>query len=169
MIGKVIAISVIGGGIVLGGTAIYYYRRQLALLQDLSYEVIGVKYAENYDPKNPAFTLTIRIFSKSTLDAQVKSLDVDVYFNGVKQLVVKSASPFIIPAQGYSDAQLTVTTSLDLLAGDMAGLIGGLVGGLTGGKGIIIKLDGFIRIKEVFLTISVPFTYATSLNQILQA
>lgn len=150
------------GMVGLGGGAIYYYQRQIALLQQLTYQLVSVN-VTNLTAQLATVNLVIRIASQSTLDARVVSLYVDVYVGGTKMGSVTSNQGFIIPALGYSDAPLQVNISPELLVGDL----GALVLGLSAGQDMAINLVGYVQIKEAFLTVSVPFNYTTSMKQIL--
>lgn len=160
------------GFIILGGmlaaigvAAVYYYERQITLLQQLGYQLIGAKPGQDLTTQKAQIALTIRITSSSTLDALVKQLYVDVYLNGSKQAVVQNQDPFVIPAKGYSDAVLLVTVSPDLIVGDIISFITSY---LTQSN-FAIYLEGFVKIQEGIVTIPVPFTYNTTLNQILSS
>jgi LEA14-like dessication related protein len=153
-------------GVLLGvaGATVYYYERQLELLRQLSFKLLSFSFGPIVTGIETQINTVIRIYSNSTLDAQVKGLYIDVYVNGNKLGSVTGVQPFILPARGYSDAQLQILVSPDLIIGELAQLAIGFLGN----QDFAINLIGFVRIQEAFLTISVPFNYATTFKQILQ-
>lgn len=147
----------------IGGGVIYYYERQVQLLQDLSYQLISFSLGSQVTGSSLQLNMTVRISSQSTLDALVSSLYVDVYVNGQLMGSVTNSAPFPIPAMGYSDAPLSINVSPALIVGDLVNLV---AGGLAT-QDYVINLVGYVKVKEAFLTISVPFNYSTTLKQIL--
>lgn len=156
------------GILALGAGGFYYYERQIALLQQLTYQLISVN-VTNLTAQLATVNLVIRISSQSTLDAQVVGLYVDVYIGGTKMGSITSNQGFIIPARassavpGYSDVPLQVNISPELLVGD----VGSLLLGLSASQDLVINLIGYVQIKEVFLNVTVPFNYTTSIKQII--
>lgn len=146
------------------GVAVYYYERQITLLEQLTYEMVSFNVRGQITAQLMTLDFTVRLFSHSTIDAQVSAMYIDIYINGIKLGSVTNNQGFIIPAMGYSDAPLQVNISPALLASDLVGL---LLGGLQT-QNFTIGLVGYIQIKEAFLKISVPFTYNTTLQQLLQ-
>ncbi len=161
--------AILFGLVGIAGVAVYYYEHQISILQDLTYQVIAFNLT-NISGDLATINLTVRIMSSSTLDATVKGLYIDLYVNGIKLGSITSSKHFVIPARsttgipGYSDVPLQLNFSPKLLLGNVLGL----VVGITNTQDFTIDLIGYVQIKEAFLNISVPFTYSTTLKQILQ-
>lgn len=150
----------------IAGVAGYlYYSKQVKLLQNsLTYKLISFSIGTVTETAAQVF-LTMRIFSSSTLDADIQELYTDVYLNGILVGNVQNLDKFILPAKGYSDVNLTVTFSPRELLMDALKLVSSFLNA----KDFFIKVQGFIKIKMVgFINMSVPFTYDTSLHEIMQ-
>jgi hypothetical protein len=158
----------------VSGVVVYYYERQAQLLKELTFQLISFNVIGASDDLVKT-QFTMRIFSKSTLDANVNNLALDVYINGIK-LATATSDPFVIPAivksttpgvpdlPGYSDVAMKVDFSPKLLVGNLAGLLVGI----TSMQDFTIHIIGYVEIQEAFLRISVPVDYPTTLQQILK-
>jgi LEA14-like dessication related protein len=156
-------VYVLLGFLVLGGAAsIYYYERQIRLLADLNYQVIAFNLVQT---TAAAWTvnLTLRISSKSNIEATVEAFTVDCYVNGALLGTVQPIEPFLIPANGFSDASLQVSVNPQVLTGDLISLL--LSAGAT--NNFSVNLVGDVTVKEVFIEYDIPFNYATNLGSIL--
>ncbi len=145
-----------------GAGAYFYYRKQLEELENFTYNVIGINIGD-YSVDHASLFLKIRITSNSTIDATIKDLSIDVFMDGQKVGNIEDTRPFIIPAKGYSDVDLTVALSPKLVLASA----GKVLTSLIGQKDFAINLRGFIRIRSAFLQVSVPFSYDSSLKQLL--
>lgn len=159
--GTAILLIAVGIGVV---GAYYYYQRQVAALHNLTYKLVGFSLGDMSQPIVTA-TLIFRIYSSSTIDAQVNALFLDVYINGAKIGTIQNASSFIIPAAGYSDVPLTVSFSPAVLESDAIGVLATY---LTS-QDMIIALNGYVSVKSAFLNVSVPVNYTTTLKEVLSS
>lgn len=159
--GTAILLFVIG----IGGIGVYYYyQRQVAALSNLTYKLVGFSIGDLSQPIVQA-NLIFRIYSSSTIDAQVNGLNLDVYINGAKLGNIQNTTSFIIPAAGYSDVPLTVTFSPAVLASDAVSV---LTTYLTSSD-MLIALNGYVSVKSAFLNVSVPVNYSTTLKEVLSS
>lgn len=158
----------LGTGIILGVVAAagvgvgYYYLRQITLLKTLKYEMIGFNPGDITADMTTA-VITIRITSNSTINAQVNDLYIDVTINGTRLGTIEDKSPFVIPAKGYSDVNLSIAFSPKIIFANAVSLLTDY----TGTQDFAINLNGYVNIKSAFISVSVPFVYATSLKQYL--
>jgi LEA14-like dessication related protein len=142
----------------------YYYNQQVAALRNLTYKLIGFSIGDLSQPIVQA-NLIFRIYSSSTIDAQVNGLNLDVYINGARLGNIQNTTSFIIPANGYSDVPLTVTFSPAVLASDAVSV---LTTYLTSSD-MLIALNGYVSVKSAFLNVSVPVNYSTTLKEVLSS
>lgn len=147
--------------VVLGGVGFYYFK-EIQLIQNITYQLIGFN-VSNLSESVSTVTLDLRLFSQSTIDAEVEALFLDVYLDNVKLGSVQQVAPFLIPARGYSDAQLLVNFSPALLVGDALNLLTGTA--LSGD--MAVQVLGYAKIKSSFLTLTIPFTYSTTAKELM--
>lgn len=158
----IIKTVIVGGVIVAAGAVGYYYTRQISLLKSLKYKLISFNLGDITGTTGTA-TMIFRIFSDSTISAQVQELYIDVFINGKKLGTIEDNVPFIIPAKGYSDVNLAVTFSPQLILADALNLLTDYLGS----QDFAINLNGYVKVKTAFISVSVPFTYDTTLKQIM--
>lgn len=154
---------IIGSAIVLViGGAIYYYYRQANLLTNLTYKLIGFHF-ESLSLTNSVIDLELRIWSQSTIEATIKNLDLQVFIDGVKLGNINELTPIVVPAKGYSDIGLKVSFS-PLTIGQNAL---NLLSNYQTNKDSKILMTGFATVKSSFIETTVPFTYETTIREIL--
>lgn len=154
---KVLIIS--GIVLVLGSGLYYYYKRQVALLSNLTYQLLGVKLGALSGDSTDA-TITLRIISGSTIEAQITNLEVDVYVAGAKIGHITSPAPIIIPAQGYADNIFTITIDPSQVVSQAAQIVGQLISYSDAS----LMINGSADVKSSFLTLSIPVSYTTTLK-----
>ena len=154
--------AILGLAVLGGAVAIYYYERQIKLLTDLSYQIIGFNLVQT---TAAAWTvdLIVRLTSKSTIEATVKSFTLNCYVNGALLGTASPIEPFLIPANGFADAQLQVTINPQVLAGDIISLLLSL--GAT--NNFAVNISGDVYLQEIFFSYDLPFNYTTTLGSIL--
>jgi LEA14-like dessication related protein len=150
---------------IAGVAGFWYYRKQVTVLQDsLDFKIIGFRLGDLTGAVSQVF-LTLRIFSKSTLDADIQEVFADVYLDNMKIGNVQNLDKFILPAKGYSDVKLIVTFSPKQILADVVKLANSYL--IT--KDLSIKAKGYIKIKlGGMFNITVPFDYATTMKEIQQ-
>lgn len=165
-----------GAALAAGGVGAYYfYQRQLDLLKNhLKYKIIWYSISKNPDdPSLVDFNFKVRITSDSTIEAKVKKLYLEIFVDGTKLGIIQNTTfkapdgterdYFIIPAKGFSDVPLKLTFSPKLLTGS---LVSGILN-YIGNKDMTLNLTGYIKIQSWVISISVPFTYQTTLKEIM--
>lgn len=148
---------------ITGAGAYYFYQRQINLLKNsLTYKPIGFKIMDLSADKTSVL-VKLRISSSSTLDADIKDVYVDLFLNDNYFGSVQNQGSVIIPAKGYSDIELMVTISPKSVIGDLLKLVTSIINT----KDISIRINGFVKLKALFFFISTPFTYETTLKEIM--
>lgn len=160
----IIITSVIAAGTGAGVFFVYkYYSNQVDGFKKMTYKLKSFQLG-NYTAEQATVNMVLQIYNPTTFDAEVKDLYLDIKVNGQKLGYVQDNMPFTVLAKGYSpDINLNLTFSPKLLLGDIADLALAYLGS----KDFTINLNGFIRVKSAFISLSVPFDYTTSLKQIM--
>lgn len=148
-----LTVAVIGGGI-------YYYYKQVTLLTNLDYKLIGF-HVESLSLTQSVVDLDMRIWSKSTIEATIKNLDLNVFIDGVKLGNVTEISTIVIPAKGYSDVKLKVILSPLQIGENVLNLFNNY----SSNKDSKILMTGFAKVKSSFIETTVPFTYQTTIKE----
>jgi LEA14-like dessication related protein len=148
-------------GVAGAATGIYlYYKKQVDLLMDFTYEIIGYG-VETASLTQAVIKITIRVHSASKLSATVSDMNLDVYMEGVKLGNVQDVKPIVIPAMGYSDAEVKVAFS-PLQIGQNAV---DLIRNYTAKQDAQIRVAGYMKVKAAFINTSVPFEYTTTVKE----
>jgi len=155
-------ISIVAG-LGLIGYAIYrYYMKQVNLLQDITYQVRGVKIRE-FSKQKISLDVTAQVFNASNVEATVTQMYLDIIVNGIKVGNVNEIKDIVImPKQSTNidfnfafDPSIIVKNIVDLVTLSVAA------------KDIVINIKGYIRVKSGFLSTPLPFEYKTNLKSYL--
>ncbi len=155
----VVIVSIVA---LIGTAAYFFYKKQIELLQDMEYQFAGIG-AGNISLTNTVATLKIKIISKSTLEAEILDLDLDVYINGSYVGKVTEKSKIIIPAKGYSIVELNVQTNPMQAGTDLFGVLPQIVKN----KDANMTLKGFAKTKSAVVTVKVPVDYTESIKYLM--
>jgi len=147
------------GSLVLG--SYYYYRKQLKLLADISFKVVGVKIVE-YSP----FKLQINteITNNSEISFTISGYDIDVIVNGKEIGQVKNSS-LNQKLEGFGGkSQINFFTTFNpqetgLLSGGLSSILSNVLDTLGD---TTIKLKGRVSVKRglfVYSNYPIDFTY----------
>jgi LEA14-like dessication related protein len=100
-----------GVGVGLLGFGLYkYFQIQAKLLKDYQYQIVKIKPVK-LTITEATFEIVMRFTSKSSIEAKIKALYLDVIVEGVNVGYVKDVNEFIIPANGSADIPLTISFS----------------------------------------------------------
>lgn len=143
------------GAVGVGGY--FFYREQYRRLQNISFKLEGIK-VNSISLKDVDIDLKIRLISEATIEAVVTDLNLDVFVNDVKVGVVTGSSPIIIPAKGYSIADLKVKSNVSEVAKDAVNL--GTE--IYKSKSANVRISGTATIKSWIIKIkNAPIDYTT--------
>ena len=151
-------------GIGIIGYALYrYYKKQIAFLEDLTYQVVGVSPRE-ISKSNVSVDVTVKVFNASNVNVTITQIILDVLANGVKVGSVNETKDItLLPGKttvlsfNFSfNPQLVLKNLVDLVTLTVAA------------KDLKIRLEGYIRARSSFLSTSLPFTYETSLKEAIK-
>ncbi len=148
---------------VLGAAAFLFYRKQIGLLKDYGYKVIGLK-IKTISKTNVTFELTTRFFNKSLIEATVKEIYLDVFIEGVKSGYVTETKPFLIPSRGSSDINLRFSFNPQLILKQVVSI------SLSGvkRKDILVNFDGWAKVSSGYLVqTTLPIKFSESVKSYL--
>lgn len=157
-------VIIIGSIVLLIGTAaFFYYRNQANILQDKSSLKIVDIVPVTLGIDETVLNVKVQISNVSNLQAQVTSLNLDVLFNNIKVGTIAS-DPFIIPANGFSNAEAVVNFSPEEILGN----VGDILTISARLKDVAIKIDGVAWIiLGGFIPWKIDFIYNTTLKEFL--
>jgi LEA14-like dessication related protein len=107
---KFIIIGIVVAGLGLGIAGYYYYSKQVDLLRDMSFKLLGVQ-APKIGIDDTVLDITLRATSESTLQATIVNLYLDIFVNDVKVFTIVKDTAFLLPAKGYTDIDVTAQFS----------------------------------------------------------
>lgn len=148
--------------ILLGAGVYFFYKRQVDALYDMGYNILGFQ-VNKVSETETIVNVKVRITSDSTIEAEVRDVDLDAYIDGIKCGKVYENSVIVIPAKGYSDIDIKVVANLKEIG--VNGLT--LLGQLWANKDAMLTLKGTARVKTAFLSFKVPVDYTESIKYLL--
>lgn len=161
---KLLILSLLGGGLVVGG--IYYYKRQVDLLNQMQIDFLGVDgvgVGGNYTTGTAKFKLS----NHSLIEGSLNNVNLDVYLNSQYLGNVYQKSSLIIPANGYNN----IAVDFKLSTGPLLANAGNIVASYFGGTDTTMNFNfkGSVGISSGILFINVPIEeqYATKLSQLI--
>lgn len=152
-----------GAGVLGVGFALYrYFKMQSDLLKNYEYKIVGIKPIK-VTLTELTFQITIRFISKSSIEATVKSIYLDIEVEGKNVGYVTEVKPFVIPANGSSDIPLTISFSPKSVFGNVVGIL------LNSSrqKDLNFKLSGNVEVKSGFVKTTIPISYADKVSAYL--
>lgn len=144
------------GGVGAIGYLIYsYYRKQIGLLQNYDYKIIGAK-IKKVSKNSLAFDVKTRFFNNSKIEATVEKIFVKVIVEGSDVGFLTENKPFLIPSQGSSDIDLQIFINPQDLAKNILGIV---FGGVQR-KDVKFTMDGYANIRSGFVSTTIPIKYS---------
>lgn len=152
------------GGLAVIGVALYrYYKKQVDFLKDITYQVIGFKVV-SISLDKVSLDIKARIFNASNVEATVKEMYLDVLINGVKVGNVNEVKNIPILPSKTSDISFNFSFSPKLIGLNIVELVSSSVNS----KDLILKLEGYVKMKSGFISASLPFEYENNLKSYLK-
>lgn len=138
------------------GYLIYnYYRKQLGLLENYDYKIIGFK-IKKVAKNNLVFDVKTRFFNKSKIEATIEKIFVKIIVEGADVGFLTENKPFLIPSQGSSDIDLQIALNPQDIAKNILGI---LFGGVQK-KDIKFTMEGYANIRSGFVRTTLPIEYS---------
>ncbi len=132
-----------------------FYKKQIGLLQNYDYQIIGAK-VNKLSLNQISFSTKVRFFNKSKIEVVVQNIYLDVYLEDTLTGFVTENKPFVVPSQGSSDIDLNMTFNPQSLLKNITNVI--LVG--LKKKDLNFTLKGYANIRSGFVSTTLPITYS---------
>jgi len=132
-----------------------FYKKQIGLLQNYDYQIIGAK-VNKLSLNQISFSTKVRFFNKSKIEVVVQNIYLDVYLEDTLTGFVTENKPFVVPSQGSSDIDLDMTFNPQSLLKNLTNVI--LVG--LKKKDLNFTLKGYANIRSGFVSTTLPITYS---------
>jgi LEA14-like dessication related protein len=154
----------VASGIGIIGYAIYrYYKKQADLLTNYTYKVVGINIG-SITTENIVLDVTTRITNNSNVSATITEIYLDAYINGQNVANINEVKDIFVKANGDSDFTFRLSISPKLVLGNLVNIVT-LSSAI---KDLILNLDGYIKIKSGFLSVSLPFKYQNNLKSLIK-
>jgi LEA14-like dessication related protein len=151
----------IASGVGIIGYAIYrYYKKQVDLLANYTYKVVGIKIV-TITTDNIVLDVNTRITNNSNVSATVTEIYLDAYLNGEAVANINEVKDILVKANGSSDFSFRLAISPKMVLGNIVNIV--TLSAAT--KDLLLNLKGYVKIKSGFLSVSLPFEYQ---NQFLR-
>lgn len=157
------ALLIIGGLGVLGFGVYKYFKIQADLLSKYEWKIAGIKILK-FNLSELAMQLTIRFTSKADLEAKIENIYLDLFLEGKNVGFVTETKPFIIPANGSSDVNLSVSINPQVVLKNITDI----VLGVSKDKDIKFAIKGNAKIKSGLFSATLPIAVETSLKEYLK-
>lgn len=143
---------------------VIYYKKQVALLEDFAYKIIGIRFDKlpKTDAEDFIFYVKYRVWNKSKLQATITDMNLDVLMDNTRIANVEEEKDILVPANGYSDVEIKVIVNPKEIKTNVLNLAIGFAGQMNS----TIRLNGYLKLKAGFIKTSVPFSYSTTLKEI---
>lgn len=139
-----------------------YFQKQIGLLENYDYKIIGFK-IKNLSKSNLVFDIKTRFFNKSKIEATIEKIFVKIIIEGSDVGYITENKSFLIPAQGSSDIDLQIAINPQ----DIAKNILGIVFGGVKKKDINFTMDGYANIRSGFVRTTLPIKYSDVVSSYL--
>ncbi len=154
----------IASGVGIIGYAMYrYYRKQVDLLQNYTYKVVGITLG-NISTEMITLNITTRITNLSNVSATVSEIYLDAYLNGQKVANINEVKDIFVKANGSSDFIFQLNINPKLVFGNIVNIVT-LSAAM---KDLVLNLSGYVRIKSGFISVSLPFEYQNNIKSLIK-
>lgn len=155
-------VAIVGGiGAVI--FALYrYYKKQIKLIEDYDYKIIGVK-IKKITVNEVVFDIKYRFFNKSNIEVEINKIFLKVIVEGSEIGYITENEKFVITAKGSSDVNLQISASPQLVFKNILGI--GL-GGVRR-KDLKFTMEGYANMRSGFIKTTLPITYTNVISSYL--
>jgi LEA14-like dessication related protein len=151
-------------GIGISAYALFtYYKKQVELVKNIDYKLVGLRIGQ-ITKDIVSLDLTAEITNSSNLSATIKSMYLEVFFNGVLVGTVTDIEDLVVQPTGKSSISFQLKFSPSTIAGNVLHIITAGVGS----KDVSIEYKGYVKVKSDFIAITVPYEYRTTLKSLIK-
>lgn len=152
-------IIIIGSAVGLAALAVKFYSDQIALLKELEYSDFSFK-LKAFSFNEVVVEITMKIYSKSRLEAKITDLNLDVFVEGKKWGTINETNPIIIPAKAFSIITLDVAILPKTIAFDFVNLSSQI----QAKKDAEVIINGYAKVQTAFIKTNIPFEHKTTVR-----
>lgn len=160
---KLKAILLISGVGLLGVALYRYFKTQVKILKDFTWELSALKVIK-FSKTEVAMDVTFLFTSSADIEAKIERVYLDIFLQGKNVGYISEDKSFIIPAHGTSAVPLRISINPQSIFQDIINM----TLGIAKSKDIQFQLKGFANIKSGFLSTTLPIDYKTTLNEYLK-
>jgi LEA14-like dessication related protein len=154
----------IASGVGIIGYAIYrYYKKQVDLLANYTYKVVGVNIV-SLTTDNVILDVNTRITNNSNVSATITEIYLDAYLNGEAVANINEVKDIFVKANGSSDFSFRLAISPKMVLGNIVNIV--TLSAAT--KDLLLNLKGYVKIKSGFLSVSLPFEYQNNIKSLIK-
>ena len=133
------------------------------MLQNYTYKVVGLTVV-GITTDNISLDITTRINNLSNVSATITEIYLDAYVNGQKVANINEVKDIFVKANGSSDFVFRLDVNPKLVLGNIVNIV--TLSAAT--KDLIMNLNGFVKIKSGFVSVSLPFEYQNNLKSLIK-
>jgi LEA14-like dessication related protein len=137
--------------------AFAYYRRQVQLLKQFTYRIVGVS-VKLLQSRLVEVQVKMRLTNDSNFEATVERVYMSVAIEGTDVGFVESKAPVDVPARSNADIDLRLVFDGQKIVKNIVGLAAILIKE----RKINYSLKGFVRAKSRIFRVTIPVDYAAS-------
>jgi len=157
------ALLIVGGLGVLGYGIYRYFKKQVDLLKNFSWSVVGFKIFK-ITATEMSFEVKFKLTSESDIQASVEKMYFDLYVNDTNVGFISETKSFVLPAHGSSVVPLTISINPQSILKNLLSLSVGI----GKNKDFMLKMDGYANVRSGFVALTLPIKYETSFKQYLK-
>jgi len=155
--------TLIISGLGIIGYALYrYYQKQLNFLQNIQYSFKGIKIL-NVTKQEVSLEITQKLYNASNVEAKVSEMFLDLYVNEVKVGTIDEAKDILLLSNKSTDLTYKLSFDPQLILKNVVNLVN-LTLAL---KDMLIRAEGYVKVKSGFISTTIPFTYKNNLKSLL--
>jgi len=139
-----------------------FYKKQLGILRNYDYQIIGAK-VKKISKNQLEFSTKLRFFNKSKIEVEVQKIYIDIYLEDVMVGFVVEEKPFLVASNGSSDVNLNMTFNPQLLLKQLAGIL--FTGVLK--KDLNFTMKGYANIRSGLVSTTLPISYTDKISAYL--
>jgi len=152
------------GGLGIIGYALYrYYMRQLNFLKDITYQITGLN-IKSVTQSLVSMDISAKIYNASNVEATVTQMYLDVFINDVRVGNVNEVKEILILPQKSTDITFNFQFNPRLIGKNVREVILSSINS----KDIMIKFNGYVKVRSSFISATIPFEYQNNLKSYLK-
>lgn len=157
--GTKVALAVLSGVALIGGSIYAYIKKQTKLLYDFDWKLLDV----NFDKVSLQVVkgkVKFRFFNKSDIQIVVTKFYMNLSLNQEEIGYIEDVSEFVIPSRGFNDISFSYTINPQFLLKNVTDIIAYA----TKKKDATITLKGYVKVRSGFIRATIPINCDCSIK-----